>query len=122
MTYSDLKALLEGMTVEQLAMDVIVCAEEPGRGGPVDHIWTAAEDQVNPSGDGMEPISTYLPGGVGYEEDNGIEDEPIVCRKGQGLLMLQDSHRRAQRKSEASDLLSEVENLVSRAQGILQCV
>lgn len=31
MTYSDLKTLLEGMTPEQLAMDVIVCAEEPPR-------------------------------------------------------------------------------------------
>lgn len=77
---------------------------------------------MNPSGDGMEPISTYQPGGCGFEEGMEIDDEPIVARKGQVLLMLQDSHRRAQRKGEASDLLSEVEDLVSQAQRVLRGV
>lgn len=120
MTYSDLKTLLEGMTPEQLAMDVIVCAEEPGRGGPVDHPWTAEEDQVNPSGDGMEPISTYQPGGCGYEEGMEIDDEPIVARKGQVLLMLEDSRRRAQRGEAVADFLSDIEDLVPQAQRVLQ--
>lgn len=91
MTFGELKTAVEAMTPEQLALPVVASAEEPGRGGFVEELFICQDDQVNPSGDGMEDISLYRPGGAGYEEGMEIDEEPIVARKGQGLLQLDDN-------------------------------
>jgi len=80
MTFRELKAALDTMTDEQLNYDAHWCGED--RGGVVGSVWIVDEDQVNPSGDGMEPVSTYA------ESPEYVTDEPVVARKGQPLLMV----------------------------------
>ena len=80
MTFRELKAALELMSEEQLNYEVHWCGED--RGGKVGSVWVVDEDQINPSGDGMEPVSTYA------DKPEYVQDEPIVAHKGQPLLMV----------------------------------
>lgn len=108
MTFGELQAALAAMTPEQLAMRVHVCGED--RGGRVSALEILAEDQVNPSGDGMEPISLYRPGGANYEEGMNIdEEELVVARKGQGLLLLEDDPGAARRARETLQRLHDLQ-------------
>lgn len=66
MTYAELKAELDKLTPEQLAMEVQWSGDM--RGGAVTSLWIAEEDHINPSGDGAEPISLYV-------QERAVEDE-----------------------------------------------
>jgi hypothetical protein len=88
-TYASLKQVVNQMTPEQLAMPVILT----GDGGPyVVDVWTAEQDQVNPSGDGMENAEDYRrhlieeDGMPPEEADQIVQHEPVVARKGQVFL------------------------------------
>jgi hypothetical protein len=89
MTLGALLDALQKLTPEQLAMPACWCGDS--RGGQIQCVEILTEDQINPSGEGMEPVSSYQPGGEHYEEGMDIlADEPIVARKGQMLLMTDD--------------------------------
>lgn len=66
-TLGELKTALDALSVEQLMQPVRWCGEE--RGGKIDTMWVLTEDHVNPSGDGLEPVSTYK------DEPEAIEAE-----------------------------------------------
>lgn len=79
-TYRDLKETLNTLTEDQLDMEIRWAGD--GRGGKIGEVWIVEEDQINPSGDGMEPVSAYA-----NDEDIDVSDEPIVCKKGTVLLL-----------------------------------
>lgn len=88
-TYATLKQVVNQMTPEQLAMPIIIT----GEGGPhIVNVWTAEQDQINPSGDGMEGVEDYKKflveeeGMTEEEADQIVRDEPVVARKGQVFL------------------------------------
>ena len=86
MTYRELKARIEDFTDEQLDMEVVYSHEAGG--GKVDSVWVVEDDQVNPSGDGMESVGAYRR----MQEEQGEDwdpTEPVVCRKGQPILVIQ---------------------------------
>ncbi len=92
-TYASLKQVVNQMTPEQLAMPIIVT----GEGGPhVIDVRTAEQDQVNPSGDGMENAEDYRrhlieeDGETPEEADQIMEHEHVVARKGQVFLMTEE--------------------------------
>lgn len=62
-----LKAMLDQLTPEQLKQPVRWSGEE--RSGKIDTMWVLEEDYVNPSGDGLEPVSAYK------DEPEAIEAE-----------------------------------------------
>lgn len=81
-TYRDLKEIINSLTSEQLDKEVIWAGD--GRGGKIDSVWIADEDQINPSGDGMEPISAY------FDDPDFIwEDELVVCEKNTPIILTQ---------------------------------
>jgi hypothetical protein len=55
-TYRELKEVLNSLNDEQLNGEVMWAGD--GRGGKIGGAWIV-EDQINPSGDGMEPVSAY---------------------------------------------------------------
>lgn len=79
-TYRTLRDTIATLTDEQLDMEVIWAGD--GRGGKLSGIWVVEEDQINPSGDGMEPVSAY-----DDDSDFDASDEPIVCEKGTVILI-----------------------------------
>jgi hypothetical protein len=80
-TYRKLKAIIDTLNDEQLDKEVIWAGE--GRGGKAEGLWIAEEDQINPSGDGMEPISSYVD-----DLEFNLEDENIVCTKDTPILLV----------------------------------
>ena len=62
-----LKAALDKLTPAQLTQPVRWSGEE--RSGKIDTMWVLTEDYVNPSGDGLEPVSAYK------DEPEAIEAE-----------------------------------------------
>lgn len=93
MTYAELKEQIDKLSTEQLAMKVVWCGEM--RGGEVRHFEVLDEDQINPSGDGMESVSLYAKERAA-EQDISIEEaekltrdeEDIVAHKHQPLLVV----------------------------------
>lgn len=81
-TYQDLKNLIDTLSPEQLLKEVICCGEET-MGGRVEKLWIVEEDHINPSGEYMEPISSYKD-----DPDIDLEMEAIVCAKGTPILVL----------------------------------
>jgi hypothetical protein len=79
-TYRDLKQMINYLTEEQLDLQVRWAGD--GRGGTLDKLWIVEEDQINPSGDGMEPVSAY-----DNDPDFDASDEAVVCPKGSVLLL-----------------------------------
>ena len=79
MTYQELRDALLLLTKEQLKQPVAFLGED-SPGAPLRHIWIVEEDQINPSGEGMEPISVY-------KDDPDYADEPVVCKAGTIILM-----------------------------------
>ncbi len=92
MTYAGLKELVDGMTPEQLQMPVAI----QGEGLHVLHYWTADQDQINPSGDGMEGVDDYRrhlieeEGETPEEADKIIGEESVVAQKGQTFLATEE--------------------------------
>jgi hypothetical protein len=89
MTWAELKAQIDTMTPEQLAMPVYYTGEDIG--GPVYRVWVLGEDYINPSGDGMERVSEVRrclieDGMTESEADEEIAGEPVVAFKGEPLL------------------------------------
>jgi len=86
-TYRQLKDILNALTDEQLD-ESIYCASEIG-GGIVNEVWIVEEDQINPSGEGMEPISHYMDeNGNNLDEYFDANKESIVCKKGTVVLLM----------------------------------
>lgn len=74
MSYRVLKRKLALFTEEELDQEVIVLFE--GGSYKLEHIIMLEEDHINPSGDGMEPVSFYKD----YPEV--LAEEPIVAHAG----------------------------------------
>lgn len=85
-TYQDMLDFLLTKTPEELAQPALVSAENFG--AQIVGEWTAEEDHINPSGEGAEPRSAYLPGGDFYEPSEDYSDEPVVIKKGSFCFML----------------------------------
>jgi hypothetical protein len=83
MTYGDLKRGLSELTDEQLKQDVRVSGEE--HSARVCEMWILEEDHINPSGEGMEPVSAYLDDPEYGQEF--VDGEVIVAKKGTVLLV-----------------------------------
>jgi hypothetical protein len=83
MTNRKLKEFLNTLTEEQLNQEIMIQSEDKGYSFIRGEVLT--EDCINPSGEGAEPISMYLPSGCGYDENDpfDVTDEPVVLRKGQ---------------------------------------
>lgn len=85
LTWGDIKELLDKATPEQLESRALIwnvnneAAEI--QGGVIDGFYQADEDHINPSGDGIEPVSAYL------NNDDDITGEPIVIKKGDFLAI-----------------------------------
>ena len=105
MKYSDLLIQLQRMTPEELKQDVAVIAERGG--GFVESVWTADEDQINPSGEGIEPVSTY------EDEDEDVSHESVVVPKGRVLLVESDTtnHETFRRASALDKLIGKIKDL-----------
>lgn len=80
MTYRELKHELSKLSEEQLAQEVLVLADDSEPETVV--VWVAEEDQINPEGDGMEPVSRFV-------DDPDYADEKVVAKKGDVFLMLE---------------------------------
>ena len=83
MNFGQLLEQLQSLTAEQLAQPVILLQEGPHIN--VHEFVAFDEDQINPSGDGIEPVSAY---------DNDpyfdMSDEPVVLKKGTPVLINSD--------------------------------
>jgi len=83
--WSDIKEFVNSLTDEKLQQEVIVWGEE--KGGGITSIVITEDDLINPSGEGVEPISVYS--NSENEEDRKIaEEETIVMTKGTLVLEL----------------------------------
>lgn len=82
-TYGELLVKLQGLTPAQLAMPVQVASEMGG--GTATDLFIAEEDLVDPSGEGMEPVSVYLEQwkeeGETEETIKELIEEHFVCHK-----------------------------------------
>lgn len=83
MTYAELKEQLDKLTPDQLAMKVVWCGEM--RGGEVKGFEVLDEDQIDPSGDGMEPVSLYAKERAA-EQDISIEEAEKLTREEEGII------------------------------------
>lgn len=81
-TYRELKNIIGTFSEEQLDQSVICCGEADNS-LRVEKVWIVEEDQINPSGDGMEPVSAYID-----DPDVDVEGEFVVCAKGTPILLL----------------------------------
>jgi len=94
-TYRDLLEQLKSLADDQLGQEVRTCGLDRA-GAPIDMLWVVEEDQINPSGEGMEPISLYTdPTNTAYTDEERkdiLEEEPIVCKKGTILLLEGDCY------------------------------
>jgi hypothetical protein len=85
LTWGEIKEILDNATPEQLKSKALIwninneAAEI--QGGTIDSFYQASEDHINPSGDGVEPISFYT------SNDEDVSDEPIVIKKGDFLAI-----------------------------------
>lgn len=97
-TLADLKTQLEKLTPEQLQQPVRWSGEM--RGGTIDTVWVLSEDHINPSGDGLEPVSAY-------DDDDDLDlDGETRTPAGTVLLLEADSvptGRRAEAPRESRD-------------------
>lgn len=79
-TYRELKDILNSLSEEQLNNEVMWAGDS--RGGKIGSVWIAEEDQINPSGDGLEPVSAY-----DNDPDFDATEESVVCKKGTLILL-----------------------------------
>ena len=82
MTYRELRDVLNSLSESQLNMPVRWGGEN--NSGFFTKVWIVEEDQINPSGDGWEPVSAY-------KDDPDFPDihvtEPVVCKKDTPILL-----------------------------------
>lgn len=77
-TYGDLLAELQGLTPEQLLQNVRWISEQgQGKASP---LWVLAEDHIDPSGEGLEPVSGYRPAeGEEFDEREHLSEEELAA-------------------------------------------
>lgn len=78
MTFKELKDTLNAL--ENFVLDIPIIVTTEMGAIQIDSLWIAAEDQINPSGDGMEPVSAYA------DDPKVLETEPVVLKKGSPIL------------------------------------
>ena len=84
MKYIELLEELKKLTSEQLQQTARVAGEDV----PMFEIggtWIPDEDHIDPSGDGIEPISSYA-----GDPDFNVSEEPVCVSKGTVILMGKD--------------------------------
>ena len=74
-TYGDLLTELQALTPEQQNQQVRWVNEQGN--GKVRSLWTLEEDHIDPSGDGMEPISAYCDTMGANEEAEYLATEQV---------------------------------------------
>ena len=79
-TYNELKKILDTLDENQLNCPVRWGGE--GNSGLIQSVWIVEENQINPSGDGWEPVSAY-----DNDPEFDMSDEPVVCSKGTPILL-----------------------------------
>lgn len=77
-TWRNLKEILATLSDEELDQKAMIWYEESG--GNVSEIYITTEDFINPSGDGVEPVSLY--------EDEDLLNEPVIINKGTLILVV----------------------------------
>lgn len=78
-TWYDLRRFCNELTGGQLGKDVVVWGDE--KGFKIKGVQTLEDDFINPSGEGVEPISAYK------DEPDILLDENIVYEKGDPILI-----------------------------------
>ena len=77
-TYGELKEFLAALTEDQLAQEVKILGESDC--WRISGVEILTEDHINPSGDGMEPISAYK------DAEYDDYDKEVVAPKGSVFL------------------------------------
>jgi len=83
LTWAQVKAFCESLTAEELSEDVLVWGDE--KGGMAFAISRTNDDAINPSGDGLEPVSFYA-NSEDPDDREIAEYEPVVMKKGSIIL------------------------------------
>jgi len=78
MKFKELKNILDTLNTDQLEGSIFVSTEVGAI--EIDSIYIPEEDMINPSGDGMEPISAYA------SEPEILKTESVVLKKGNPIL------------------------------------
>lgn len=78
LTWADLKTFVNQLNEKQLQTKLVWLGEE--RGGYVSSLKCFEEDYINPSGDGVEPVSAYK------NEPEVIEDEEVIYEQGEPAI------------------------------------
>lgn len=81
MIYAELKAQLEALSPEQLAMEAVWSGDE--RGGKIKSLWIAEEDWIGSSDGDCEPRSV-----VAVNEPEIVDDANVIISKGTPHLMV----------------------------------
>lgn len=76
-TYQDLQDFLATLSPEQLAQKIRFWGDLIG--GTVENVTIFQEDYINPSGEGIEPISAYA-------DDPDIDNEDVILPKDTVML------------------------------------
>lgn len=87
-TYKELMEILRKLTPEQKQQKVRVGLESTS--GFITDLWVAKEPYVNPTGEGIEPISGY--NNKDYPKDEWMEESDVVVAKGTLLLSGYEPH------------------------------
>lgn len=80
-TLKDLKLFLETLDDVQLLKPIIQATGEDAF-SQIESVQIFESDQINPSGDGIENLDDYLPGGEFHDEDYDPNDEDVIFKKG----------------------------------------
>lgn len=80
LTWGEIKEILDKATPDQLQSKALIWNKE--QGGILSEFYEATENHINPSGEGVEPVSIYKD-----DEDLDVSEEPIVIQKGDFLAV-----------------------------------
>lgn len=84
-----LKNFINSLSEDELKQPLRFWGEEIG--GRISSAEILNDDYINPSGEGVEPRSPYLPGGEYHEPGEDYQDEPIVIQKGTVMFWIDGS-------------------------------
>jgi hypothetical protein len=77
-TLGDMLTQLQTLTPKQLTQQVRWIGEN-GQ-GKVSELWVLDEHHIDPSGEGLEPVSSYLPGeGEDFDPETHMSDEELLA-------------------------------------------
>lgn len=80
LTWYELKKFCNNLDGKQLGKDVLIWGEE--KGFTASGTFLVPEDFINPSGDGLEPVSFYK------DEPEILLEEKVVIEKGHPVLLI----------------------------------